>query len=127
MDLPFFEDVDLKAIVSARKNEVALGEFRAALDKAFKAIKEEPNSTAFQKRVDEITRDLLSVPIAKVDQQIRILKRNTLMTGLLGIGTLSATILAQQKTLFGVAAITAATKLLDTYKQSKEQADKVKQ
>jgi len=127
MDLPFFNNVDLNAIVSARRNEVAFEEFRIALDKAFKAIKEEAHSPIFQKRVDEITRDLLHLPLLKIDQQMETLKRNLSLTGSLSLGTLFATVLTQEKTLIGAAILLAGTKLIDLYKQNKEQEDKIKQ
>ncbi len=127
LELPYFENASPAAIVKARQNELAFEEFRLAMDKAFDTIKALPNTSAFQEEVDLVVRDVLKVPVLKVEAQMKTLGRNLFTNGILVAGSLVGTILTNGNTL--LAATTAFTTMaaLKTYKQDKVEEDKIKQ
>lgn len=127
LDLPFFENVSLSDIVKARRNEAAFEEFRIALDKAFKEIDALPDSPEFQKAVDEVCRDLLLLPLARIEQQMKVLRRNLFLDAAVLVGSLVSTIITQGNTLVSAAAIYATTKALEMYKKDKAGEDKIRQ
>jgi hypothetical protein len=127
LDLPFFENVSLSDIVKARRNEAVFEEFGIALDKAFKEIDALPDSPEFQKAVDEVCRDLLLLPLARIEQQMKVLRRNLFLDAAVLVGSLVSTIITQGNTLVSAAAIYATTKALEMYKRDKAEEDKIRQ
>lgn len=127
LDLPYFENVSLAEVVKARQNEAAFEEFRVALDKAFKEIEALPDSPEFQKAVDEVSRDILLRPLARIEQKMKSLQRSLLIDAVIAAGSLISTIITQGNTLIGAAAILAASKALEMYKKDKAQEEEVKE
>jgi len=127
LELPFFEKVDLVAIAKARQDELSFEEFRAALDKAFKEIEGLPGSTRFQEQVDEISRDLLLLPVKRIEQRMTTLRRNVFIDVGLSVGSLGATLITQGNTLISAAAIIAATKAFEMYRKHKAEEDELRQ
>jgi len=127
LDLPFFENASLSAIAKARQDEAAFEEFRAALDHAFKEIDALPDSPEFQKQVNEVSRDLLLLPLARIERRMRILKRNLFLEAAILVGSLLSTIITRGNTLISAAAIYAATEALKMYKRDKAEEDKVRE
>lgn len=127
LDLPFFENASLSAIAKARRNEAAFEEFRTALDRAFEEIDALPDSPEFQKAVNEVSRDLLLLPLAKIERQMKILKRNLFLDAAILVGSLVSTIITQGQTLVSAVAIYAMTEALMMYKQDKTEEDKIRQ
>ncbi|MEO8611590.1 MAG: hypothetical protein ABI690_27070 [Chloroflexota bacterium] len=127
LELPFFEKVSPLDIVKARKNEIAFEEFRLAIDKAFAGINALPESPNFQKEVEEIYRELLIVPLLKVEQQMKTLQRNLFISGILVLGSLMGTILTKGNTLVTATSLYAMTEALKMYKEGKSEEAKAKQ
>ncbi len=126
-DLPYFDNADFASIAKARQNEVAFEEFRSAMNKAFKEIEATPQSAKFQDRVTEVYHDLLTSPLTKIDQEMKVLKRNLFLDSVILLGSLGATFVTQGNTILTAATIYAATKVAETYKLEKAEEDKVKQ
>jgi hypothetical protein len=127
LNLPFFEEASTFDIIKARKNEVAFEEFRLAIDKAFAGINALPDSTNFQKEVEEIYREMLIVPLLKVKHQMEILQRNLFISGILVLGSLVGTILTKGDTLVTATSLFAMTEALKMYKEGKAEEAKAKQ
>jgi hypothetical protein len=128
IDLPYFEGTDLSKIVEARRNELAFEEFRRALEKAFKEIDALPSTTEYQSRVDEVARDLLTVPLARVDKRMQTLKRNLLIEAGIILGGLTTTfVVSGDPTLLTTATGAAIVAALKMYKGEKAKEDEIKQ
>jgi hypothetical protein len=102
MDLPYFDDVSLKELVKARADEAAFTEFQVALDKAFSEIGKVEAQNA-QARTDEICRDLIHAPLAKIDKQMKSLNRNVWIDAIPLAGSLLMSIMVAGPTLAGYA------------------------
>lgn len=126
-ELPFFEKADFISITKARQNETAFAEFVVAMDKAFSEIEALPNTPEFQRRVDQVYRDLLVAPLAKISRQMNVLQRNLFLDAAILIGSFAATFITQGNTLVTAAALLAATKVAEMYKQDKSKEDEIKQ
>ncbi len=126
-ELPFFDKANFASIAKARLNEAAFAEFITAMNKTFGEIDALPNSEDFQSRVNEIYRDLLITPLANIKRQANILRRNLFLDATVLLGSLAATIFTQGNTLVTAAAIYAAAKAIEMYKQDKAEEDKIKQ
>jgi len=96
------------------------------MNKAFKEIEAVPQSEVYQERVSEVYHDLLVSPLAKIDREINVLKRNLFLNGIILLGSLGATFVTQGNTLVTAATILAAIEMAKTYKQEKGEEDKVK-
>lgn len=131
LDLPFFERVKLDDIVKARQDELAFAEFRVSLEKAFEEIYKLPGSEDLQKHVDEVVRDLLLMPVMRIERQMNSLQRNLFPDSLLLIGSLVATVLSAGSipatSILLLTAATAANKIVETYKQNRSEQDKIQQ
>jgi hypothetical protein len=127
LDLPYFERTSLAAVAKARQSEAAFEEFRIALDKAFKEVEALPGSSEFQSAVDEVSRDILLRPLARIDQKMRSLQRGILIDATIAVGSLISTIVTQGNTLIGAAAILAASKALEMYKKDKAEEEKIRE
>lgn len=125
--LPFFDNVELSAIVEARKNELAFEEFRLALGDALKQARSTEDSVEFQRELDEISQDLLRLPMERVEQEMNNLKRNLRISTAIPIGLLTATLISQGNTVISAALILSAVEALKQYKQDKVQEDRIKQ
>lgn len=124
--LPYFENVSEEQIVKARKNEAAFTEFRAALDRAFKDVNSH-SGPGLQARADEIVRDVLLAPVARINSRMTSLRRNLFLDGLMLAGTLCATILTSGNTLTTAAALLVAQRTLSDYKSQKSEEDRIKE
>lgn len=127
IDVPHFEGADFSKIAEARRNELAFEEFRRALEEAFKEIDALPYTTEYQARVDEVTRDLLIVPLARVNKEMQTLKRNLVIDAGIIVGVLTATFVSGGKTLLTAAAIAAVAAAVKMYKDEKTREDEIKQ
>ena len=125
VDLPFFENESMSDLARARRGEPAFEDFRIAMDQAFGEIAGLPGSQAFQRQVDEISRDLLSRPIEKIERRMKALRRElALDAAKLVAGSLSSTIVTQGNTL---AAMALAFVLgLDLYRKAKSADDEIR-
>jgi hypothetical protein len=127
LELPYLDNANFSTIAKARKNEAAFEEFRLALDKAFKEIESLPNTPEFQDEVNQVIRDLLLVPVAKIDQRIKSLRRSLFIDILISAGSLVSTLIMEGNTLVSAAALFAGAKALEAYKKDKEVEDEIKQ
>lgn len=125
--LPFFERVSFEDIVRARKNDLAFSEFREALEKAFAQIGDIADENDLQEKIDEVVRDVLYLPLKKIDNQVESFKRSLALDSAILLGTLSTTIFTGLNPLSITASALAAGKALETYKKNKEEEDKLKQ
>jgi hypothetical protein len=126
IDLPYFENASIDSIIKARKNELAFEEFRLALDQAFIKVDDVSDSSDFQKEIDMIFRDLLQMPLLRVEEQMNSLKRNLFLSSTLLVGSLVGTIVTGGNTLVTASAILAATQSIKMYKETKQEEDKLK-
>ncbi len=124
--LPYFREVSNDQLVKARRNEAAFEEFRAALGKAFNSIERGPE-VDLQARVDEVVRDMLLAPVARIEARMKSLRRNLFLDALMLSGTLGATILTQGNTLTTAAALLVARQTLSDYKSQKAEQDKIRE
>lgn len=123
--LPYFDGVSNAQLAKARRNEPAFEEFRTALDKAFRAV-EGCLEAELQARADEVVRDVLLAPVARIEARMKSLRRNLFLDALMLAGTLGATILTQGNTLTTAAALLVASKTLSDYKSQKSEQDKIR-
>jgi hypothetical protein len=126
MELPFLSGVTLQDLANARENEAAFNDFRVALDKAFKEI-ESIGIEERQRRLDEIVRDLILAPLARLDKRMNSLNRDVYIDAALAVGTFVATFVSGGNTLLTVASIAAAAKVLESYKKDKGDQDKIRE
>lgn len=125
MELPFFDDVSFEAIAKARKNEVAFEDFRTAMDKALQEIPVGAEPIEFQKRLDELSRDLLRVPLSKIKKENERLARNIFTQGIVGVGTLGLYCIDPAFAVPGVL-FTAANLFAGIYDKSKPNQDAIR-
>jgi len=126
-ELPYFDKVTFSAIAKTRQNEAAFEVFRVAMDKAFSEIDALPQSQKYQDQVNELYRDLLIAPLAKIEREMQILKRSLFIDATILAGSLVATFITQGNSLVTAATILAVTEALKMYKQDKTEEDKIKQ
>ncbi|MGA2401501.1 MAG: hypothetical protein ABSG91_07315 [Syntrophobacteraceae bacterium] len=126
VSLPYFDGVSDANLVKARKNEAAFYDFRTALGKAFKAV-ESCSAAELQAQADEIVRDVLIAPVARIEARMKSLRRNLFLDALMLAGTLGATILTQGSTLTTAAAMLVMKQTLSEYKSLKSEQDKIKE
>ena len=113
LKLPYFENATLESIAKARENESSFVEFVKAMDEAFRQINVLQNDANYQYHLEEIARDILIAPVMKIEQDLKNLNRTIFRdSGLLTIGTLFATILLINNTLFYEAAALAAANIV---------------
>jgi hypothetical protein len=124
--LPYFDGVSNDQLAKARRNEAAFEEFRTALDKAFRAV-EGCSETGLQARADEVVRDVLLAPVARIEARMKALRRNLFLDALMLAGTLGATIITQGNTLTTAAALLVARRTLSDYKSQKSQQDRIRE
>lgn len=126
LDLPFFDNVQVADIARARADEETFEDFRIAMDKAFRGIDTLPDSQEFQKQVDQISRDLLTRPIQRIERRMKAIKRNMLFeAAILTMGCLSSTIITQGSTLAGAAL--ASVLGLELFKKAMAADDELRQ
>ena len=126
IELPYLDNVTMHDIANARRDEAAFHDFRAAMDNAFKEV-DMLEGTASQDRIEEICRDLIHAPLARVDDRMKSLKRNVFIDAALAVGTLITTIVTGGNTLLTIATIATAARALDSYKQEMAEQDKIRQ
>ena len=126
MELPYFQNVSIDDLVKARKNELAFQEFRVALDEAFQEIGKLEDEHEIQKRVDQIYRDLIHLPIARINASVKALRRNVFADLAMAMGTLTSAICSGGNTIVMTAAIAAAAYALEKYKADKSQQDEIR-
>ena len=101
-------------------------DFRIALDKAIRECKGLEVSE-LRAKGDEIVRDLLIVPLSKVDKRMKALKRNLILDTLMLTGSLAATFLTGGNTLTAAAALLVTKQTISDYKSQKTQEDQIKE
>ena len=87
LKLPYFDDVSIKDLAKARADEAAFVDFQVALDKAFAEFAKLAPSEA-QARTDEICREIIQAPLARIDREMKILNRNDWITAVPLAGSL---------------------------------------
>ena len=126
LPLPFLSGVSLQELANARKNEAAFNDFRVALDKAFREI-ESFSGEERERRLDEIARDLIHAPLARIDKRMNGLSRDVFIDAALVVGTLVTNFVSGGDTLLTLACVAAAAKALDSYKKDKSDRDKIRE
>ncbi|MCX5903376.1 MAG: hypothetical protein NTV89_07870 [Proteobacteria bacterium] len=124
--LPYFRQVTERQIVKARANEVAFYEFRVALRKALKEIGCAGRQLN-QEEIDVVVRDILLLPLTKVEARMKALRRNVFVDGVMLAGTLAATLLTGGNTLTAAAGLLVAKQTMTDYKAQKADEDKMKE
>ena len=126
VDLPYLSNVEISELAKARKDEASFQDFRIAFDKAFSEL-DSIEESQLEKRVDELVRDLIQAPLARIDKRLRSLHRNVLVDSVLAVGAFASTILSGGNTLLGLASLAAAAKAADSYKKAKSEEDKLRE
>ena len=126
LQLPFLSGVSLQELADARKNEAAFNDFRVALDKAFREI-ESLGDEERQRTLDEIARDIIHAPLARIDKRMNSLSRDVFVDAALAIGTLVTNFVSGGNTLLTLAFVAAAAKALESYKKDKSDQDKIRE
>lgn len=124
VELPYFDKTDAKDLVRARQNEPAFEEFRLAFDKAFKEI-EGSDTEGLQARADEVARDLLRAPVAKISQEASRLQRNLFVDATLLLGSFTTAILGMDSYLASTGALILATGALQQLVIAKGKQDSI--
>lgn len=132
MELPYFNQATFSSIAQARQNEEAFEEFRGALNAAFQEINKASSPREAQDRMQEITRDLILRPVAKIDQRMKSMRRNLFPEALILLGSLTSTIIMQGNALAGGALLATSTiyggaELLKARKARREQREQIEQ
>ncbi|MBN2034825.1 MAG: hypothetical protein JW836_16285 [Deltaproteobacteria bacterium] len=124
--LPYFRKVTERQIVKARENELAFYEFRVALRKALKEI-DCAGRQLNQEEIDDVVRDVLLLPLSKVETRMKALRRNVFVDGVMLAGTLAATLLGGGNTLTAAAGLLVAKQTMADYKEQKADEDKIRE
>lgn len=111
LELPFLSGVSLQELAKARQNEAAFNDFRVALDKAFREI-ESLEGEERKRRLDEIFRDIIHAPLARLDKRMNTLNRDVFIDAALVIGTLVTNYISGGNTLLTIAWIATALRFL---------------
>ncbi len=109
MDLPYFDRASFDSIARARQNEVAFEDFRRALNQAMREINQLSSPQEVQARIDELSRDLLRVPLARIDQRMKQLRPTLFPGAAILAGTLLSTLLLQGSPLLAGGTILGGT------------------
>jgi len=125
MELPFFDNVDFKSIAKARQNEIAFEELRIAMNKAIQEIPAETEPHEFQRQLDELSRDLLRLPLLKIQREKERLTKSIFRHSLMGVGTLGLYCINPMLVIPG-ALFTAGSLLAGIYDKSKPSQDKIR-
>ena len=80
-----------------------------------------------QKRVEDVCRDLLVAPLARIDQKMKNLRRNFFVDAAILVGSLASTMVTHGHTLVTAAAIVAASQAMTHYRQEKTEPDQIRQ
>lgn len=113
LQLPYFDQATFTSIAQARKNEGSFLEFISALEKAFTQIDALSNDENYSIEVDIILRDLLTRPIAEVEQSLKKLEKSIFRdSGLLALGTLICSTAALSGNLFAEAVVIVLTGII---------------
>jgi len=126
LELPYFDKVTYEQIAKARQNEVSFSEFQSALEDAFLEIDALPDTRRFQEMIDQISSDLLHKAIIAVNSDMKHLRGNLFIEGILGLGSLTAALMkigtnATANSLLAMAAIFAATHAARMYKDDRDE------
>ena len=132
MELPYFDQASFDSIARARQNEVAFEDFRCAYNKAMREINLLSSPQEVQARIEELTRDLLRVPLARIDQRMRQLRPTLFPGAAIFAGTLLSTLLLQGSPLLAEGtivggAIWGGTEVLKAQKAQQEQLAQTKE
>ncbi|MGB8343582.1 MAG: hypothetical protein WCD86_01800 [Ktedonobacteraceae bacterium] len=132
MKLPYFDQASFGSIALARHNETAFEDFRIALNKAFREINNLQSPQEIQERIDEIRRDLLQIPLEKIDQRMKNFGHTLFPGAALILGSLAATILLQGTPLFAVGTLAGGlafggTEIAKVLQSRREQLTQIKE
>lgn len=109
MELPYFDRASFGSIAQARRNEVAFEDFRSAFNQAMREINQLSSPQEVQARIDELSRDLLRVPLARIDQCMKQLRPALFPGAAILAGTLLSTLLLQGSPLLAGGTILGGT------------------
>lgn len=109
MELPYFDRASFDSIARARQNEVAFEDFRSSLNQAMQEINQLSSPQEVQARMDELSRDLLRVPLARIDQRMKQLRPTLFPGATILAGTLLSTLLLQGSPLLAGGTILGGT------------------
>lgn len=90
LDLPFFENASFVSIAKARRNEAAFEEFRVVLEKAIEESSKLEDGQQKAQRLEEIVRDVLIAPRAKIDAKMKSLRQNLFYDAIILTGSLAS-------------------------------------
>lgn len=93
LELPYFDNASIASLAKARQDEIAFEEFRLALMKAFQEIQGLNDQGDIQQRTDEILRDIVLIPLKKIDRQMHQFQRSLFPGAVLTLGSLATAIL----------------------------------
>jgi hypothetical protein len=109
MELPYFDRASFDSIARARQNEVAFEDFRSAFNQAMREINQLSSPQEVQARIDELSRDLLRIPLARIDQCMKQLRPTLFPGAAILAGTLLSTLLLQGSPLLAGGTILGGT------------------
>lgn len=132
MNLPYFDRATFSSIARARRNEEAFEGFRDALDTALQEATSLSDPDDIQRQIDEVAHDILTRPIAKIDQQMKRFHRKLIPGSIVLIGSLAATIITNGNTLatlpaIGASASYALPEIIKAFQDRQEQREQIKE
>ena len=120
--LPFFDQVSIADIVTARSDEDAFNLFRRELEKQCRELRLETDPERRKAKLDNAIHELTEVQRTKVDQAVKRLKKRLAADAVVAAGGLAATFATSGASLLAtlVAAASAYRTVLDAEKSIKE-------
>lgn len=120
--LPYFDKVSLEDVARARRNEFAFEEFRVALRKSLGEASAIEDQFERQRRIEEISQDIIRAPLAKIDERMQSLNTKIAVQAVVLTGTLAASLVSGAITLAGAATLAAGV----AYRASKVEQEEIK-
>jgi hypothetical protein len=127
LELPYFEKISFSKIASAKRNELAFHEFRLALEKALIETTTLGKSDKRKARIEEVERDILRVPLMKINQQMKKIHRNMKINGAILLGSLISTLVSGGESLIAATSLAASVESIKMYKEEAGNLDQIKQ
>ncbi len=100
-DLKFFENINIKDLMSIRKNDAEEFElFRRELEKQLREIRNEKDISKIKSKIEDVKHELEEVQIASINLKIKKIKNILSKDALIGVAGLGASFATSGLTVF---------------------------
>ena len=122
-DLKFFENINIKDLMSIRKNDAEEFElFRRELEKQIRELRNEKDISKIKSKIEDVKHELEEVQIASINLKIKKIKNSSSRDALIGVAGLGASFITS-----GYSTLATLVSIFNGYKSYSEYQNEIKE